>query len=366
MRDRDLVFYKNNKLYVIDGSAWISEGSLEEASHPLALATVKREEVLGSATKPNARAVEAKDFVRRAGFPSQEEAVHLSKDGNFDSMPINVIDIRTGFHELGEHTASIRGKMTKRKVSWSQQADPDLIEENKMQIMITDVMEIDSILFLLSIFSPLDVTFSSNIPDTKEEAIVRAIQAQLDLLHNWQFDRNLIVCDPQSGLVALKNKFPGVAFDIARVGDHLPKLDINMRRVQETYRCVTPYVPWNIPKLLANDLVKYSVSRINTRRSKALSANVFPRVKLTGRKVNYCKEYGIGFGDYAEVKRHINRRNTPEERSEPCIALYPEMNLASSWVWWNIGTKRRVRRSIYKVCKTNNLVIDAMNLLSGI
>ena len=111
--------------------------------------------------------------------------------------------------------------------------------------------------------------------------------------------------------------------------------------------------------------MKYSVSRINTKRTKALASNVCPRVRLTGRKINYKKEFGLGFGDYAEVKTNRAITNDDTERSEPCIALYPAMNLASSWVFWNIKTKKRVRRSNYKYYKTSNLVKAAMNELSG-
>ena len=95
-----------------------------------------------------------------------------------------------------------------------------------------------------------------------------------------------------------------------------------------------------------DDLVKYCVSRINTRRSKALVTNMCPRVKLTGRKVNYQMEYGLGFGDYAEVITNTNRSNTQEARSEPYIALYSAMNLEASWIWWNIVTQRQIRRYV--------------------
>ena len=104
---------------------------MEEAAQPFALATIKREG-LDMTEKENRRGVEAKDFVRRAAFPSQDNAVHLARDGNFDRMPIKTADIRAGFQKLGEHTASVRGKMTLRKVSWNVKSDPELIEKRKV------------------------------------------------------------------------------------------------------------------------------------------------------------------------------------------------------------------------------------------
>ena len=163
-------------------------------------------------------------------------------------------------------------------------------------------MEISKELFLLTLLVPLELTLSSGLADTKEESLGGAIQAQLNLLRNWRFDADAVICDPQSGLVALQHKFPGVAFDIGGAGDHLPKVDIKIRRVKEIYRCVKADLPWRLPKFLVGDLVKYAVSRINTRRTKALASNICPRVRLTWRKINFKKEFGLEFGDYAKVK----------------------------------------------------------------
>ena len=98
--------------------------------------------------------------------------------------------------------------------------------------MITDVMEVEELSFLLSFFIPLEVTFSSNVTDIKEETLGRAIQDQLNLLRRWRFKCDMVNTDTQSLLVALKDKFPGIIFDITGAGDYLTKLDIKIRQVK--------------------------------------------------------------------------------------------------------------------------------------
>ena len=291
--------------------------------------------------------------------------MRMVKDGNFDRMPVETKYLRTSFEKLGEHTVISRGKMTKRKVSWAPEKDCKLICKEKTQIMISGVMEISKEVFLLTLLIPLELTVSLGLTSTKEEALGHAIQAQLDLIWNWHFDTDTVIYDPQSSLVAFQNKFPGIVFDITGAGDHLPKVDIRIGRVKEIYCCVKSDLSWKIPKFLVGDLVKYAVSRINSRRTKALELNVCPRVQLTGRKINYRKEFGLGFGNYAEVKTNYSITNNAKERSEPCVALFSAMNLASSWIFWNIKSKQRVRRSIYKFHKTTDLVVATMSALSG-
>ena len=108
---------------------------------------------------------------------------------------------------------------------------------------------------------------------------------------------------------------------ICGAGDHLPKLDATMRRVKETYQCIQSDLQWKIPLCLQDNVVKYYVSRLHARRTKALNTKICPRVRMTGRKINYQKEFGLAFGNYVEDKTRQGRTNTMEDRSEPCIGL---------------------------------------------
>jgi len=60
-------------------------------------------------------------------------------------------------------------------------------------------------------------------------------------------------------------------------------------------------LPWSMPKQLVGDLVAYVVSRLNIRRTMALSENICPKVLFTGIPVDYRKELQLAFGDYIEA-----------------------------------------------------------------
>jgi hypothetical protein len=94
--DRDIVFYRKKKLYVANFSHLLNE----------------RQAFLTMYTKgQEARAKVAYDLVRRSGFPSMQEAIHLVQDGNMTHMPsITSDDIRRAFDIFGEPVG--RGKMT--------------------------------------------------------------------------------------------------------------------------------------------------------------------------------------------------------------------------------------------------------------
>jgi hypothetical protein len=152
--------------------------------------------------------------------------------------------------------------------------------------------------------------------------------------------------DPQSAFRALTTSFENVVIDVGGAQDFVPAVDTKIRRVKEIYRAIKSTLPWPLPNMLVQDLVAYVVSRLNMRRTTAINHNVAPRVMFTGLKADFRKEMELSFGDYCEV--YDGTENTSKSRSIPCVALYPCCNATGSWVFLNLVTKKRVRRSQWK------------------
>ena len=88
---------------------------------------------------------------------------------------------------------------------------------------------------------------------------------------------------------------------------------------------------------------------------------------MTGRKPSYAKTFkNIAFGKNFEIYDPTCVSNDAlKGRSQPCIALYPARNAQEGWVFFNIHTGKRVRRSSWTPMQMSQLVIDSMNALSA-
>lgn len=75
MGDRDLRFEKRKKIYVGDFRDWLDKSEIKGASQPLTLTTVKQGSGLSSREERQAK--EAREFVRNAAYPSENEAVTM-------------------------------------------------------------------------------------------------------------------------------------------------------------------------------------------------------------------------------------------------------------------------------------------------
>jgi len=89
---------------------------------------------------------------------------------------------------------------------------------------------------------------------------------------------------------------------------------------------------------------------------------------MTGRKIDYKREFMLGFGDYYIEAYNLKvKANSMRQRSEPCIALYPSANISGSWVLWNLNTGEcYVRRTHWKKLPMPDMIVSKMNELAGI
>jgi hypothetical protein len=227
--------------------------------------------------------------------------------------------------------------LTKSKVN-RVPVDLLLKAEDKVQALWSDVMYIDKNRFFISVADPLQLVIVTNLKDETVNSLGESLQGQLEILRERDFEPVMVYVDPASALMSLRGQFPGVLVDESGAGDHVPKVDIRIRRVKEMYRTVKSGLPWRLPITWVKDLVTYCVSRMNLRMTTALHGTVCPRVLFKGFKPNYRKELSLAFGDYVEL--YTGTDNTSREHSTSCIALYPVGNATGAWQFWNLHSGR--------------------------
>jgi hypothetical protein len=167
---------------------------------------------------------------------------------------------------------------------------------------------------------------------------------------------------PQSAFRMLTTRFENMVIDTGGAGDYFPKPSIQIRRVKEMVRGSKAMLRMKLPLVLLKDLVAFSVSRMNIRRSMAFNQNVCARVSFTGMKPDFSKELLLAFGNYCEVYDGMD--NTTKSRSIPFIALHPCCNITGSWAFNSFLTKTRIRRMQRKKIVTSEEIIEKMNAVN--
>ncbi len=304
------------------------------------------------------RAKLAHDFICNSGYSSIGEGVHILTDGNVRNIPeIRPADVERAYKIKGEHPEYVHGQLVRKTVSRTP-VDHTLRHDDKNLKVYADVMHVDGEMFLVLVADPLNLTLQSKVENESRNMLSLGLQSHLVTFRSRGYEPRVVYIDPHSSFKAMTQDFPNIEIDVGGSGHYMAKVDAKIRRIKETYRKVKQGLPWKLPAGLVRDLVGYAVSRLNIRRTQALSGNVCPRVLFTGIPVPY-KELSIAFGDYVEAYEGTD--NTSGAKSTACIALCPVGNSSGAWALWKLSTCVRVRRTNFKKLVTMELVIGIMN-----
>jgi len=128
----DVIFTKRDKMYVSDFSDWVvgEQQQVDALKTELSLMTVSEREGMYQ-RKDIPRALEAGEFLKSLGYPTQSEALRIVSDGNVMNVPYTLADIKRFFDIYGAQVPGLRGKTTKWHVSSHRTEDAMA----KLQIM---------------------------------------------------------------------------------------------------------------------------------------------------------------------------------------------------------------------------------------
>jgi len=312
------------------------------------------------------KAEEARDLLHRAGYPSYLELQKMVKSGNFTGSSVTAQDVAIASKVYGNQIASIRGKFTKKAVR-STPSDPTLLDEPSVQSVAVDLMYVGNQSFLIGLCSPLCLVLSSVMLNETTESLQQGMLDMFQVVASRGFVVNTVEMEPAAAMAKLPyNLGPGVSTDITGAGDHLPALDVRIRRMKEIVRSTVTHVNFMIPMSKIKYLVYYAVARINVRCTSGRSDGQSPYVAFTGRKPNWKREIGLVFGDLCECAvTGVVSNDGLVARTSSHVALCPTGNASGSWVFWSLSTNKLVRRSRYVLLKTwPTLIVDVANRLA--
>jgi len=276
MDHRDVVFARRDKLYVAGFSVWVvdSDDRVQEMNEGLNLMTAAERESLYTRREVR-KALEAAEFLRALGYPSEHEAVKLVRSGNVRNIPYSVDDAGRFYDIYGGQVAAIRGQTTKRHVKLSAMADSTARMQITEQELVADVMHIADQNFLISVRSLLELVLACHLKSLSRNDVGTGVQKHINILHSRGYEPKRIMVDLHKTLVSLQNAYPGTVIEPAGAGDHLDKVDIRIRRLKEIMRSVVNGLPYKLSKERLKDLVTYAVSRMNLQSTVALNNGAF-------------------------------------------------------------------------------------------
>ena len=159
---------------------------------------------------------------------------------------------------------------------------------------------------------------------------------------------NLMLMDTE--FEKIKDMLPMVEFNTTAAREHVPEIELQIRKIKERVRSVTSDFPFNpIPMLVLVQTLYTICLWLNAIRSlSGMDRGLSSRELVTGRGVDYNKDCRADLGAYiqASTDKVVTNDNTP--RTHGNIALGPSRNRQGSLKCFNLETGKLVVRRIAK------------------
>ncbi len=197
MEYQDLVFYRRDKMYVADMSAWETYPSTPRV---MAMVTTVADNEAKLTTRELKRVEAARQFIKAAGYPPLKEAVHMAEDGNIVNSRVTGQDIRKAFETdtaegTGVYPAMAKGKTVRRHTS-RMSTDDNIKMQEVRQELHSDVMHVMSQKYLVSVVEPLHITLVTFVERETALCLGRALQDHMDAIREKGFNPVRVHGDP--------------------------------------------------------------------------------------------------------------------------------------------------------------------------
>ena len=354
----DTMFFKrqiHTGMYVCD---------LESATYlrdtPIMVTTVE-DRLNKYSVREIARAEAARDLQRKFYFLSDATLERLLRKGKIKKTKVTALDVARARDIWGPALGLLKGSSTSRKPPHIPPTERLRTLQQKHQTIHTDIMFVNGIPYLVSIYDPLEYVQVSRLKEKDDWSLWRVLESHIKYLDKFGLEVVSVKVDGESSMASdfFKRKL-GSLIDSGGAGISVPMVERKIRTIKERIRAVINTLPYNLTEKLEEWLVNgaiYSINLVPTRNSYEFAS---PREKLYGVIIDAELDLKHAFGDYVQIHEE-NIDNTMKARTAGAIALKPTGATDGSWYYWTIRTGKVVRRRRATELPLPDTVVEHIN-----
>ena len=291
----------------------------------------------------------------------------MLNSGSIIDCPVTSRDVILSDSIYGPAEQSLKGRTTNRAGQDNRTWEPTEVVEKPIHEMHSDVMYLSGMPFLVSVFTPIDLTSVRILKGSRNHPNIRAgLDEQLNTVERAGLTVTTINCDGEFDADQVQGPMTnrGIRVNICGPEAHVPVAERKVRLVNERCRAILAGLPYRLPSKLVAYLVMFVVFCLNCVPVQAAGFSISPREWLTGRKLKYKRDLRFEFGSYIQARTPRVVSNSMQPRTEGDIALLSTGNVEGTIWCYNLATDRVVQRNHWTVLPIPDVVIRHMNELS--
>ena len=303
----------------------------------------------GFSSREVSDAKKAREVQVKMGLPSDQSFKQLINYGLVKNCPVTTIDVDNALKIFGPSVASLKGKTSRTRPDRIRQGvvevPIELLRDRRDVTLHVDVMQVNSIPFLVTISEDLGFTTIESLPSSTSPTVLQAIKTVIKVYKFRDFFVRNISMDnaftPLEGDLVSMSIIP----NFVSASEHVPHIERRIRVIKERMHALRHTLPFRkVPKLLIRELGKFTVMWLNAFPNKGGLQDISPRVLITGVPLDYNIQCRLPFGAYVQTHEEVHIRNGPEALTCGAISLGPNMSTQYGYWFMSLQTGKRIHR----------------------
>ena len=344
-QDDKIYHFKKNaeKVYVWkkeDGVTAINKKTIKNNNNDnnnkitLSISTVKNNKKNYTFTQIK-NADRARKLQAQMGYINENKMIKMIRLNQINNCDVTEVDIRNSVDIYGRSIDYLKGNSNGKKGAPVKFEPFTLLPGvQKSQMLSMDIMVVGKQLSLITVATPLEMTFTKKLHGKTEIELGDAIISQIEEINGKGFKVEKVIWDSEPSVKGdyLSGKIRGKVYEleIFEPGRHVARVERKIQRVKKMFRAIKMGSVYSWDSIMDNLCIQYCVHRLNHMTIDNSTDESSPYTKMTGRRADAKYDYRHEFGEYVQYLENDTSNSTIESRTYGALALFP----AGSDMWY--------------------------------
>ena len=291
----------------------------------------------------------ARKLQANMGYINEHKIIDMIRSNQIGNCDVTETDIRNSVHIYGRSIDYLKGNSNSRSGDSVKYEGISSIPNNvqRSQLVSMDIMMIGKQLSLVTVTTPLEMTFIKEINNKSEEELGNAVLNQIEQINKKGFIVEKVIWDSESAIRSegLSSKIRAKVKDleIFEPERHVARVERRIQRIKKMFRAIKTGAVYDWDSSMDNYCVNYCINRINHIPMENSSSNMSPWTKMTGKRADTKYDYRHEFGEYVQYIENDTTNSTSVSRTHGALALFPAGS--NMWYYKRLSDGKVIKRS---------------------
>jgi hypothetical protein len=295
----------------------------------------------------------------------------MISNGSLLENSVTIKDIQRAENIYGKDAAVLKGKTVAKRPFSVKMPDGAIkrLYHDANVVLNVDIMYINNYAFVITVSERVGLLMVQPIRSKQTQVLQNSIESCIVNYRKEGFNVVMIKSDDgEPGIMALKNWLMNkkIILNETSKNQHVPLIERKIKQIKERCRVHIAALPYNLPRIILENLVIYCVHSINIVPQTITEHSLSPFEIYSGKKVNVKTDLKIQFGEYVQIPVDNSvGKNAMNARTNDAIALHMRGNLQGSAAFYNIQTGKVVHRDHWNSLPIPEAIIQRLNSIAS-